>query len=380
MQTNTKDNGSLAAPAPSTSRLSQIRDEIDAIDKSLLDLLNKRARCSMEVGSIKSTQGAPVYRPGREQLLLEKLLERNEGPLPETHLRHVYREIISSSRMLQQPLRIAFLGPEGTFSHMAGLEFFGKSPDYQPMQQIEQVFESVENHGCELGIVPLENSLHGTVVRSIDLFARHEVCIQAEWFSRISHSLLSREDDMAAITTVYSHPQPLGQCAIWLREHLPRARQVSLESTAAAAHRALSESGAAAIAHGGLASRLGLATLASCIEDASDNWTRFAVIASCLAEHDGADKTSILFTLPDKPGSLHAVLDVFAKASINLNKLESRPMKHERWKYVFFCDLAVDITAPEHKPLLEDVRANCHSFRVLGAYPSGSYIQPEGNR
>jgi chorismate mutase/prephenate dehydratase len=379
MHTNTTDNG-VAAPARSARRLLRIRGEIDAIDENLLDLLNKRAQCSLEIGAIKSVQGDPVYRPGREQLLLENLLERNGGPLPDTHLRHIYREILSSSRLLQQPLRVAFLGPEGTFSHMAGLEFFGKSLDYHPMQHIEHIFEAVENRDCELGIVPLENSLHGTVARSVDLFAEHEVYIQAEWFSRISHSLLSREENMAAVATVYSHPQPLGQCAIWLREHLPRARQVSLESTAAAAHRVLSEPGAAAVAHGGLASRLGLGVLARRIEDASDNWTRFAAIAPTPSEHDGADKTSVLFTLADKPGSLSAVLDVFAGAGINMNKLESRPAKRERWKYVFFCDLAVDLTAPEHEALLENVRGHCHSFRILGAYPSGNDLQPEGSR
>ena len=366
---------------PDASRLDRIRIEIDEIDRALLGLLNKRAACSLEVRRIKAVHGGPVFRPGREQLLVENLLEANgSGLLPNEHLRHIYREILSSSRAMQEPLRVATLGPEGTFSHMAGLDFFGHSLEYQLVQRLEDIFEAVENRDCELGVVPLENSLHGTVVRSVDLFALHNVYIQAEWFCRISHCLLSRESDMAAVNTVYSHPQALGQCATWLREHLPRARQISLESTAAAAHRVLSEPGTAAVGHGGLASRLGLGVLARGIEDASDNWTRFAAIAPAAPDSAGANKTSVLFTLADEPGALFAVLRIFAEANININKLESRPVRNERWKYVFFCDLAADLSVSEHEALLDAVRQYCHSFRILGAYSSGNYIQPGSGR
>lgn len=358
-----------------SSRLGLIRREIDAIDAGILDLLNRRARCSLEAGRLKSGKGANVYRPGREALLLENLLDKNSGPLPGTHLRAVYREILSSSRALQHPLKVAFLGPEGTFSHMAALEFFGHSMDFWPMSRFDDIFEAVENRDSEIGVIPLENSLHGTIVQSIDLFAAHEVYIQAEWFSRISHTLMSRETSLEAVKTVYSHPQPLGQCAEWLRANLPDARQISVDSTAAAAHKVLGESNAAAIGHGGLASRLGLGVLARSIEDTGNNWTRFVSIGPEPPESHGADKTSLLFTLADKPGALASVLQCLARAEVNMNKLESRPMRPERWKYIFFCDVSCDLTDPDHTGLLEELRAYCHSFRILGAYPAGKYAQ-----
>lgn len=357
-----------------------IRDEIDLIDKAILDLLNRRASCSLGAGKLKADAGAPIFRPVREGLLLEELANANAGPLPNAHLRAIFREILSSSRALQKPLKVAFLGPDGTFSHMAAMSFFGSTLDFWAVPRLEDVFEAVENRDSELGIVPLENSLHGTVMQSVDLFARHDVHIQAEWFSRISHSVLSRENSLAAVKTVYSHTQALGQCAEWLRMNLPAARLVSMDSTAAAAHKVLAENGAAALGHHNLASRLGLCVLAGNVEDVSDNWTRFVAIGpDPVAKHSAADnaavnKTSVLFTLPDKPGSLASVLQRFAEAGVNMNKLESRPLKSERWKYIFFCDVSCDLTAETLAPLLHDLRGLCHSFRILGGYSTGTYI------
>ncbi len=386
-----------------------IRREIDEIDDAVLALLNRRSACSLRVGALKAKSGAAVFRPGREQMLMEKLLAANPGPLPDEHLRGIYREILSSSRALQRPLRVAYLGPEGTFSHMAGLEFFGNALHFSPMAHLADIFRAVENHGADLGIVPLENSLNGAVGQSIDLFAGHELFIQAEWFSRISHSLMSREKTPAAIKVVYSHSQALGQCSEWLRKNLPNARQVSLESTAAAAHRALDEEGSAAVGHGALAPRLGLSLLADGIEDIGDNWTRFCAIGphgrdassgvdaarghgpkkstpsarpspfspdghldQWRGSKDGdADKTSVLFSLPDRPGSLAGVLHRLGEAGVNMSKLESRPLRSERWKYIFFADLDCDLTDPAYNGLVETLRAACHSFRILGAYPAG---------
>lgn len=353
------------------ARLELIRQEIDAVDESILDLLNRRARCSLEAGALKQGRGAGVYRPGREELLLENLLDKNGGPLPGAHLRAIYREILSSSRALQRPLKVAFLGPEGTFSHMAALEFFGNSMDFLPMPRFDDIFEAVENRACEIGVIPLENSLHGTVVQSIDLFAAHEVYIQSEWFSRISLSLMSRATGLEAVKTVYSHPQPLGQCAGWLRANLPEARHISVDSTAAAAHKVLGEANAAAIGHGGLAARLGLGVLAGSIEDTANNWTRFVSIGTEPQPVGGANKTSLLFTLADRPGALASALQCLARAGVNMNKLESRPIRSERWKYTFFCDVSCDLTDPAHAGLLEELRTLCHGFRILGAYPAG---------
>ncbi len=391
-----------------------LRQEIDGIDDAILALLNRRAACSIRIGAIKAKSGGAVFRPGREQMLMEKLLAANPGPLPEEHLRGIYREILSSSRALQRPLRVAYLGPEGTFSHMAGLEFFGEALHFTPMPHLSDIFQAVENHSVDLGIVPLENSLNGAVGQSIDLFAGHEVHISAEWFSRISHSLMSREKSLAAVKAVYSHAQALGQCSEWLRKNLPNARQVSLESTAAAAHKALAEDGAAAVGHGALAARLGLSVLAGGIEDSADNWTRFCSISSgpvrrdtasgsifcsghvpkeyipaaknlpslsddeqnpcCVPGHCDADKTSVLFSVADKPGSLAAVLQCLGASNVNMSKLESRPLRTERWKYVFFADLDCDLTGPDHAALVEKLRGICHSFRILGAYSKGRNI------
>lgn len=371
---------SLSPKTENSWRLTEIRNEIDLIDKTILDLLNRRASCSLEAGKLKAEVGAPIYRPVREGILLEELANANAGPLPNAHLRAIFREILSSSRALQKPLKVAFLGPDGTFSHMAATGFFGSTMDFWAAPRFEDIFEAVEKRESEIGVVPLENSLHGTVVQNIDLFAKHDVHIQAEWFSRISHSVLARETSLAAIKTVYSHTQALGQCAEWLRMNLPAARIVSMDSTAAAAHKVLAEDGAAALGHHNLASRLGLCVLADNVEDISDNWTRFVAIGPApvekLSDADNAavNKTSVLFTLPDKPGSLASVLQRFAEAGVNMNKLESRPLKSERWKYIFFCDVACDLTTERLAPLLHDLRGLCHSFRILGAYPTGIYI------
>ncbi len=382
LTTPAEDAGS-GWPSGEAPSLEDIRREIDAVDSGILDLLSRRAAISLEVGRYKREHGGPVYRPEREELLLEALMDRNPGPLSNTHLRAIYREILAASRSLQQPLRVAFLGPEGTFSHMAAMEYLGSSMDFRAMPRFDDIFKAVENRDSELGIIPLENSLHGTVVQSIDLFAAHDVHIQSEWFSRISHSLMSRERNLADIDTVYSHPQALGQCASWLRANLPQAALVSVDSTAAAAHKVLAEPRAAAVGHGDLAPRLGLAVLARGIEDASDNWTRFVCIgpekspvpAAGKAGEEMAVKSSVLFTLADKPGTLAAVLQRFATAGVNMNKLESRPMLRERWKYIFFCDVSCDLTDPAHGSLLDSLREHCHSFRILGTYPVGRYMR-----
>ena len=384
MQTRTRTIGEGASGGEHNAPgLEDLRLQIDSIDTAVLELLNRRATVSVAVGEIKRRQGSPVFRPEREELLIETLLDKNGGPLPNAHLRSVYREILSSSRALQRSHSVAFLGPDGTFSHMAATEFFGNSAEFRPMSRLGDIFEAVSNRSCELGVIPLENSLHGTVVQSIDLFAEHKVHILAEWFSQISHSLLSREKNLSDIKTVYSHPQALGQCADWLRTNLPQAELVSVDSTAAAAHKVFAEPQAAAIGHAGLAPRVKLSVLARNIEDTRDNWTRFVCIgseplASPVAEETGEAptvKTSVLFTLADKPGSLAAALQCFAAAGVNMNKLESRPMRLERWKYIFFCDVSCDLIDAKHEPLLEALREICHSIRILGAYPAGRYMQ-----
>ena len=351
--------------------LESLRQFIGEVDDSLVELLNRRAALSLAVGELKRGEAdSVVFRPGREAELLRSLMARNAGPLPEAHLRAIYREILSSSRYLQRPQRVAFLGPEGTFSHVAGRAMLGSLASFHPQPNLPAVFQSVESKDCDIGIIPLENSLQGSVGQSFDLFIKHNLHIRAETYCRIRHSLLSRERDLASVKLVYSHPQPLAQCGLWLMNNLPRARVIPLESTAAAAHHVAGEPGSAAIAHGGLAGELGLHQLAQGIEDQPGNWTRFVVIGRSPADRPGTDKTSLLFCVADKPGSLSQVLQCFSERGINLRKLESRP-QGETWKYAFFADLECDIYTSEYSGVLDEMTEHCLSIRVLGCYPAG---------
>lgn len=367
------------------ARLAAIRGEIDAVDDQLLRLFNQRAALSREVGRIKAEAPGIIFKPLRERELLDSLVERNPGELPEPHLRAIWREILSSSRALQRPQNVAYLGPEGTFSYFAGVEYLGHAANFHPCRDIAGVFEEVCSGACELGVVPLENSLQGTVGVSFDLFLKHDVVIGAELYSRISHCLLSNAPSMAKIRTVYSHPQPLAQCGGWLRAHLPTAVLAPVESTAAAAERAAREEYACAIGNGKLADMMGLNVLARRIEDQPGNWTRFVIIAPRMASgkapvaptpgsQAGAGKTSLLFTLPDKAGALSTVLELLAVNGINMRKLESRPLHGQLGKYVFFADVESDLGQPGYVELLERLGQACTSFRILGSYPTGPQL------
>ncbi|GFK93972.1 P-protein [Fundidesulfovibrio magnetotacticus] len=356
-----------------------VRDAIDQVDQDLLALLNRRAALSLEVGRLKAGSDEPVFKPFREKEVLEKLARENPGPLPDEHLRSIYREIMSSSRRLQRTQKVAYLGPEGTFSYFAAVSYLGRSSEFTPQPGIPEVFEAVHLRDAELGVIPLENSLQGTVGQSLDLFLRHEVFIQSELYCKISHALLSKGSDLSRIEEIYSHPQPLAQCGGWLKAHLPMARIIPAESTAAAARRVLYNPKAAAVGHVKLSEMLGLNVLASRIEDLPDNWTRFLVIGPAETKTGNRDKTSILFTLPDKPGSLSAVLNRLAVEGINLTKLESRPLRGEKWKYVFFADLQCDLGRDEFKTMLEQLRQELNSLRILGSYPTGPHLDVSGS-
>ncbi len=350
--------------------LAALRCQIDAVDEELLRLLNRRSRLSLEVGKLKAGTGGPVFRPQREQKMVNALAGKNPGPLPDVHLRAIWREILASSRSLQQPLRVAYLGPEGTHSYFAAMSFLGQLMEYQPCTNFREIFASVQNGRCALGVVPLENTLHGSVVQNFDLFTEFDVHIQAEFVNRIQHCLLSAENSVNNVITIYSHPQALAQCQRWLRGNAPHAVLVSVESTAAAARRCLQEPHTAAIGHRSLSSLLSLPILAVNLEDEADNQTRFVVIAPQPAENPNADRTSVLFTLPDKPGALARVLELFAHSGINLCKLESRPLRAEPWKYAFFADLECSLCKPDYTPILHELWDVCASIRLLGCYTS----------
>ncbi len=297
--------------------------------------------------------------------------------------------------MTPTPLKAAYLGPEGTFSHFAARSFLDHAgAELVPCPDFPAVFEAVERGQCQAGLVPLENSLRGTVVQSFDLFLKHPVSIAGELFEAVSHCLLGGgAEAFEAVRRVYSHPQALAQCGDWLRANLPGASLLAVDSTAAAARKALEEAHAAAVGHASLADMYGLAVLARNIEDEPDNWTRFVMIvkepdpelAAVLLPPDcrtaPRERTSLLFTLPDKPGSLAAVLNCLAAEGVNLRKLESRPLRGpagENWKYAFFVDVECDLTAPERAPALGRLCACTTMLRVLGSYPKGPQLTQAG--
>ena len=364
----------IAPPGSLEEALLEIRHGIDALDDDIVALLCKRAALSLEVGRRKDGRDSAIFKPFREQEVLDRLVKANPGPLPAGHLLSIYREILSSSRRLQRPERVAYLGPEGTFSHFAAMAALGHSPDFLPQTTIGDVFAAVAGKQADLGVVPLENSLQGTIGQSLDNFQRYNVFIQAEITCRVSHALLSTATSTEAIDTVYSHPQPLAQCAAWLKTHLPRAKVIPTDSTAAAAARLAAEPNAASIGHLRLAAMHNLNVLASPIEDLPDNWTRFFIIGPEDTKQQTRDKTSILFTVPNKPGALFQVLSHLAGEGINLTKLESRPIRGEKWQYVFFADLQCDLTREEYKKLLATLTENTHSLRILGCYPAGPQV------
>ncbi|MFO7816753.1 MAG: prephenate dehydratase [Thermodesulfobacteriota bacterium] len=358
------------------TRFDTVREKINATDQKLLDLLNARAKLSLEVGRIKADCGTNIFKPFREKELLESLAEKNPGPLPDDHLLAIYTEILSSSRRLQRPQSVAYLGPEGTFSYLAGVEYLGKSSEYIPMDCLRDVFAAVAENRTHLGVIPLENSLQGSVGQSLDLFLSFEVNILAELFCRISHSLLGKCPDLNKIERVYSHPQALQQCSAWLRANIPQAKLFPVSSTAVAAGEANIDEKGAAIGHFKLGSQNDLEIIRSGIEDLPDNWTRFLILGREPSEDQGnRDKTSLLFTLPDKPGSLVKALQVLSGQGINMTKLESRPLPFEKWKYVFFADVQCDLTSREYKQMLDELNSACHSMRVLGSYPEGKQIR-----
>ena len=364
----------------SEHRLQKIREQIDQLDASIVGLLNKRAALSLEVGELKSRSLDTVFKPFREKEVLNRLHSLGPGILPEDHLQSIYREILSSSRRLQQPQTVAYLGPEGTFTHQAALEYLGHSMNFTSCPTLHDVFLNVDSRKADLGVIPLENSIQGSVGQSLDLFLQYKVYIHAELYSRISHALLSATLDQDQIRIIYSHPQALAQCSSWLRTNMPQATVVPVDSTATAAAKAEQEGpGAAAIGHPQLMSRYNLQIVAQDIQDLPDNWTRFLVIGPTPTQSSSRDKTTLLFTTPDKPGALAAILNLLASEGLNLTKLESRPMQGEKWKYVFFMDVQCDLSQEHYQAIMNSLTKLCHTMRILGCYPTGPQLFGSAN-
>jgi len=365
------------APPESDDSLDGWRGRIDEIDRELLQLLSDRARAAQEIGRIKQARGAATFHvPEREHAVMEKLSRLNEGPLPETAIRSVMREVMSACLALERPLRVSVLGPKGTFSHAAGLRHFGSSSDILLHRGFPEIFDAVERGEADYGVVPIENSTEGVVSQTLDLFTDSSLRIVGEVIVPVSYCLLASGGGLEGIRRVYSHWQALAQCRTWLAAHVPNAEVMECESTAAAAELVRDEPGAAALAGDVAAKLYDLEILASRVEDNLSNQTRFVILGKKEPAPSSNDKTTLMFSVKDEVGILYKILGAFADARINLSKIESRPMKRRAWEYIFFVDLEGHIASPEVAKSVAEVRTSCQFLKVLGSYPRAR--TPEG--
>jgi chorismate mutase / prephenate dehydratase len=361
----------MAANEPNA--LDPLRAKIDDFDKQIVRLLNERSKVVVEIGKLKQVSGTPVYSPDREKVVLDNIRKLNAGPLADRCLEAVYRELMSGSFALEKPLRIGYLGPAGSFSHAAAIGKFGSSVDYVPLDDIPAVFEAVVRGHIDYGLAPIENSIHGGVIDTLDAFLHSSARICAEVLVTIHHNLLAKEP-WEQIKTIYSKPEVFSQCRHWL-SNVAKDRDVQpAASTSRAAEMASQQSGVAAIGSA-LAGRLyGLKALFENIEDNPDNITRFFVIGREAARRGSDDKTAIMFTTAHTPGALALVLDVFRENGINLTDVEKRPSRKVNWEYYFFIDAQGHADEPAMQRAIADARKHCLQLTVLGSYPRATEV------
>lgn len=368
-----------------TAELDDLRKRIDAIDDHLVGLLNDRARLVVEVGRVKRETGIPVYAPHREAQLLEKVLRANAGPLPPRAIEGVYREIMSGSLALERPIRIGFLGPPGSFSHLAAVRHFGSSVEFDDLHEIAGVFTEVRRGHVDYGLVPIENSIGGGIVETLDAFmeTHADVGIYAEVQIEVHHALLANCPP-ASVRRIHSKPEIFSQCRVWLATQYPNAELLPAASSSRAAQTAAEEcrlalqigaEPASAAIGSELAGQIyGLNVLFAKIEDNPTNVTRFFVISRQKAGRSGDDKTSIMFTTADRPGALVRVLSVFEDAGINLTHIDKRPSRRTNWHYSFFIDAQGHRDDPTMAAAIEAASAHCQELSVLGSYPRSKRI------
>jgi len=351
--------------------LKDLRTKLRQKDLDIVQLLNERTQLALDIGKTKDAQGREIYDPSQEDKVYDYLREINIGPLPEKALKDIFREIISSSRALQEPTQVAYLGPEASFCYLAAQSHFGRSTRYYSQTKVSEVFDEVERGRIAWGVVPVENSLEGSVKTTLDRLISTPLNIRAEIFLRISHCLISRGTHKAAIKRIYSHPQAFAQCQGWLGRNFPHSRLIEVDSTVAAAKHVLKDRKAAAVTSYLAATTYGLKIIAEGIEDSPLNTTRFFVIGRGRGAATGNDKTSVLFATQHVPGALHQALGAFARDRINMTRIESYPMRDKLWKYLFFVDLAGHRDEKKIKKCLTELQGTTTLFKVLGSYPRG---------
>lgn len=367
---------SKTSPDNSSATLIKLRDEIDDIDQKIGDLISSRANCALQVAEVKQRESGDkeinFYRPEREAQVLRRAMERNQGPLKDEEFARLFREIMSACLALENPIKVAYLGPEGTYTQQAALKHFGKSAVAVSQSAIDEVFREVESGAVHYGVVPVENSSGGVVSHTLDSFVESNVKICGEVVLRIHHHLLvSDVTKTENISRIYSHPQSFAQCRKWLDAHFPKAERVPVNSNSEAAKRVKTEWNSAAIA-GEIAGELyDLASYAKNIEDQPDNSTRFLIIGEESVLESGHDKTSIVVSTKNAPGALHQLLEPFRVHEIDLTRIETRPSPTGKWNYVFFIDFAGHINDKKIKGALADVAEKASDLKVLGSYPKG---------
>ena len=371
-----REASSPAVDAEAAAELAQLRAEIDRVDRALLELLNERAGLGRSVGALKARSGMPVYSAARERDVLAGLVRSNPGPFPSSAIEPVFREIISATRSLERRLRIAFLGPEGTYSHLAARRHFGDAAELVPTATIGDVFAAVERGQAELGVVPVENTTEGVVTQTLDAFVGCELTICGEVLQRISHHLLSRSGRREDVQRVASIGQVLAQCRIWLERNLPGVERVETGSSAAAVRLAAEEPGVAAIGSALAAAVYGLNAIEAGIEDRRDNTTRFLLLGRDAPAPSGRDLTSAVFTVSKaQSGALYRLLDPFAQCGVNLTSIQSRPMPGKPFEYLFFLDMEGHRDDPSVARALAEAAATAYSHRVLGSFPRATVAE-----
>lgn len=350
-----------------SDQLKQCRDQIDAIDQKLLDLVNQRAKIAHQIGNLKDD--GVIYRPEREAQVLRRLVEQNQGPLPAEAITAIFRSVMSNCRALEKELSVAFLGPLGTFSEEAANKQFGGLSSPRQCVSIDEVFRMVESGEADYGVVPVENSTEGAVGRTLDLLMATSLKICGEVELPVHHNLLSKQASLADIKHVYSHTQSLSQCHEWLNKHLPNAARHAVASNAEAARMVAAEPAAAAIASRRASELFELNMLASNIEDDPKNTTRFLVLSKHDVAPSGQDKTSLLVAAKNQPGAVVALLEPFARHKVSMTKFESRPSKTGVWEYVFYIDIEGHHQDSAVKNALAEIDQRASLLKVLGSYP-----------
>ncbi len=372
-----RDNGqpeASVADVPPGEEMGEIRLRIDAVDEEIVRLLDRRAWLARRIGEIKHQNGLAAYAPARERAVLDRVAALSEGEFPKRGLQAVFREIISSSISLEGRLKVAYLGPEATFTHEAALRSFGSSIELEPQVTVAEVFARVERGEVQHGVVPVENSMEGAVTHTLDELMNSPLKICGEVYLPVSQNLISSETSMERVSLVCSHPMALAQTASWLRREVPWARLEDVDSTAEAARRAADEPGVAAVGSVLAAGAHDLKVLARNIQDARANTTRFIVLGREWAARTGRDKTSVVFSVKDRPGVLKDALSAFADEGINLTRIESRPSRKRAWTYVFFADFLGHPEEDRVKRAMESLEEHCPYVSLIGAYPE---VAPE---